>query len=137
MIRTLVVASLLLLTGCSPAEAPSPAPSSTTPSDKAAAAACTRVVRSIEAKDSPIGDVTTAMASIDSTDPAVREAGQRLGSAAKEAGDLWVKNDPTVDTGPANQRLADARQGMLTACTNLFGEYPWPFTRKPAPTPSR
>ncbi|MGW2624544.1 hypothetical protein [Micromonospora taraxaci] len=136
MIRTLVLASLLL-TGCSSAGAPSPAASSTTPSDKSAASACTRVVLDIEAKAPPINDVGTAVRAIESTDPGVREAGQRLGSVAKEAGELWVKDDPTVDKGPTEQRVAEARQDLLTACTNLFGEYPWPFTRTPAPTPSR
>ncbi|MEV1156876.1 hypothetical protein AB0J27_15910 [Micromonospora chokoriensis] len=136
MIRTLVVASLLLLTGCSSAEAPSPAPSSTTPSDKSAASACTRVFLDIESKAPPIGDAGTAVRAIESTDLGVQEAGKRLGSVAKEAGELWVRNDPTVDRGPSEQRVADARQGLLTACTNLFGEYPWPFTRGSSPTPS-
>lgn len=130
VIRTLVVASVLLLTGCSSAEAPSPTPNSTTPSDKSAASACTRVVLDIESKAPPIGDAGTALRAIDSTDPGVQEAGQRLGSVAKEAAELWVRNDPTVDTGPSEQRVANARQGLLTACTNLFGEYPWPFTKR-------
>ncbi|MFG1836854.1 hypothetical protein ACGFH8_00310 [Micromonospora sp. NPDC049175] len=133
MIRTLVVASLLL-TGCSATEAPTP--TSTTPSDKAAAAACTRLVYAMEEGGKPFGDTGTAMRAIESTDPGVREAGQRLGPAAQEAADLWVLNDPTVDKGPADKRLADARQGLLTACTDLFGKYPWPFTRTPTPTPS-
>ncbi|WP_433124743.1 hypothetical protein ACQPWW_20425 [Micromonospora sp. CA-240977] len=135
MIRTLVVASLLLA-GCSSAEAPSPTPSSTTPSDKSAANACTRVVLDIESDAPPFGDAGTAVRAIESTDPGVREAGQRLGSTAKEVAELWVLNDPTVDKGPATQRVATARKGLLTACTNLFGDYPWPFTRTPAPTPS-
>ncbi|MEU8327469.1 hypothetical protein [Micromonospora sp. NPDC048839] len=133
MIRTLVVASLLL-TGCSATEAP--APTSTTPSDKSAASACTRVVYTLEKNKPPFEDTGTAMRAIESTDPGIREAGQRLGSAAQEAGDLWVLDDPTVDKGPADKRVADARQGLLTACTSLFGEYPWPFTRTPTPTPS-
>ncbi|GGO32113.1 hypothetical protein [Micromonospora parathelypteridis] len=135
MIRTLVVATLLLA-GCSPTEAPTPAASSTTPSDKSAASACTRVALTIEKNNPPVEDMGTAMRAIESTDSGVREAGQRLGPIAQEAGRLWVENDPTVDKGPANLRLADARQGLLTACTNLFGAYPWPFTRLPSPTPS-
>ncbi|MEU8181348.1 hypothetical protein AB0B85_00220 [Micromonospora sp. NPDC049044] len=135
MIRTLLVASLLLA-GCSPAESPSPTPSSTTPADKAAANACTRVVYSIEKNNPPMEDVGTATRAIESTDSGIQEAGKRLGSAAQEAGDLWVLNDPTVDTGPATERVATARKQLLSACTNLFGEYPWPFTRTPAPTPS-
>ncbi|WP_167454834.1 hypothetical protein [Micromonospora arborensis] len=45
MLRTLVFASLLLA-GCSSTEAPAPAASSTTPSDKSAASAYTRVALS-------------------------------------------------------------------------------------------
>ncbi|MBM7489228.1 hypothetical protein JOD64_000450 [Micromonospora luteifusca] len=135
MIRTLVVASLLLA-GCSPTEAPAPAASSTTPSDKSAASACTRVALTIEKNNPPVEDMGTATRAIESADAGVREAGQRLGPIAQEAGRLWVENDPTVDKGPVNLRLADARQELLTACTNLFGAYPWPFTRLPSPTPS-
>ncbi|MFG3555904.1 hypothetical protein ACGGAQ_16135 [Micromonospora sp. NPDC047557] len=134
MIRTLVVASLLLA-GCSPADTPDPAPRSTAPSDKSAASACSRVAFSIEKNNPPVEDVSTAMLAIESTDPGVREAGKKLGPAAKEAGDLWVADDPAVDKGPANQRVADARQGLLTACTDLFGAYPWPFVRGVSPTP--
>ncbi|MDG4810681.1 hypothetical protein O7634_28335 [Micromonospora sp. WMMD1120] len=136
MIRTLIVATLLLA-GCSPADAPSPTPRSTTPSDVRAASACDRALRSTTEKVPALSDISAASQAVGSTDPGVQEAGRLLGLAAKEAGDLWVANDPTVDQGPANLRLTDARQGLLTECTRLFGTPPWPFTRTPAPTPSR
>ncbi|MFF0232622.1 hypothetical protein ACFYPH_19985 [Micromonospora sp. NPDC005252] len=136
MIRTLALAALLLA-GCSPTEASSPAASPTAPPDKYAEAACTRLTLSMERKEPfPPDDIGVASRAVEATDPGIREAGQRLGAAAKQAGDLWVKNDPTIDKGPAYLRLADAQQGLLAACTNLFGDPPWPFTRTPAPTPS-
>ncbi|MEU5784583.1 hypothetical protein [Micromonospora lupini] len=136
MIRTLAVAALLLA-GCSPNEAPAPAASPSPPADKYAESACTRVTLSIGMDPFPPGDIDAARRAIESTDPGIREAGQRLGPAAKQAGDLWVKNDPGVDKGPAYLRLADAQQGLLAACTSLFGDPPWPFTRTPAPTSGR
>ncbi|MFF4875106.1 hypothetical protein [Micromonospora sp. NPDC000668] len=80
--------------------------------------------------------MSTALRAIRSTDPGVREAGQRLGLASKEAGDLWVKNDPDIDMGPANLRLVDAQHGLLSACANLFGDPPWAFVKQPSPKPS-
>ncbi|MEH1164343.1 hypothetical protein V6V47_03025 [Micromonospora sp. CPCC 205539] len=137
MIRTLAVVSLLLA-GCSPAEAPAPAAASpTAPSDKMAASACARVVLAIDKQDpSPMDDMGTGGRAAESTDPGVKEAGQRLALAATEAGKLWVADEPGTDMGPVNLRRSDAQQGLLAACTNLFGDRPWTFEKRPTPKPS-
>lgn len=138
MIRTLVVASLLLA-GCSPAATPAPANSPTAPSDGYGSSACARLIGAMARKEpSPPDDLGTATRAVSSTDPGIQEAGKQLASAAKEAGDLWVQDDPTVDKGPAYRRLADAQQGLLAACTKVYGEPPWAFVKQqPTPTPSR
>ncbi|MFJ8828558.1 hypothetical protein [Micromonospora aurantiaca] len=151
MKRELAALSLLfVVSACAPADpAPStsatpsssaaasaaPQAGSTAPADKVAAGACNMVARVVEQQDvrftsnSPI-----AMRARKAADPGVRDAGERLAVAAKESGDMFVRNDPNADTGPVDARMAEAQRGLLTACTELFGPQPWPFA--PSPTPS-
>ncbi|MGA4683108.1 hypothetical protein [Micromonospora sp. AB353] len=142
---------LLVVSACAPAEpapssatAPSssaaassaaPQAGSTAPADKVAAGACNMVARVVEQQDvrftsnSPI-----AMRARKAADPGIRDAGERLAVAAKESGDMFIRNDPNADTGPVDARMAEAQRGLLTTCTELFGPQPWPFA--PSPTPS-
>ncbi|MGK5440489.1 hypothetical protein ACSNN7_01465 [Micromonospora sp. URMC 105] len=135
MIRKLAALSLLLVSACAPTEPPgSPEASPTAPSDQYAAGACTMVARAIEEQDVRFtSNSGIARRAVEAVDPGVREAGQRLALATKDAGDLFVKNDPSVDPGPTNARMAEAQRGLLTACTELFGAQPWPFAKKPSP----
>lgn len=151
MKRELAALSLLfVVSACAPAEpAPStsatpsssasasaaPQAGSTAPADKVAAGACNMVARVVEQQDvrftsnSPI-----AMRARKAADPGVRDAGERLAVAAKESGDMFVRNDPNEDTGPVDARMAEAQRGLLSACTALFGPQPWPFAPSPTPT---
>ena len=147
MIRELAALSLLfVVSACAPAD---PAPSSSTapsssaapqagstaPTDKFAAGACNMVARVIEQQDVKFTSNTSiALRAAKATDPGVREAGQRLAVAAKESGDMFVRNDPNEDTGPVDARTAEAQRGLLSACTALFGPQPWPFAPSPTPT---
>ncbi|MEH1099208.1 hypothetical protein [Micromonospora sp. CPCC 205561] len=135
MIRKLAAFSLLLVSACAPTEPPdSPQASPTAPSDQYAAGACTMVARVIEEQDVRFTSSSgIAMRAVEAADPGVREAGQRLALVTKEAGDLFVKNDRSVDLGPTNARMAEAQRGLLAACTELFGAQPWPFAKTPSP----
>ncbi|MEU0546643.1 hypothetical protein [Micromonospora sp. NPDC005979] len=136
MIRTLVVASLLLA-GCSPADKPEPVASPTNASDPRAVSACRYLADALKKNIlPPFQEAGAANHAAYSTDPDIRAAGERLGPAAKEVGDIYFRKDPAIDTGPADLRLAEARQGMLAACTKVFGEPPWEFAQEPTPTPS-
>jgi len=149
--RELAALSLLfVVSACAPSE-PTPSTSatpsssasasaapqagSTAPADKVAAGACNMVARVVEQQDvrftsnSPI-----AMRARKAADPGVRDAGERLAVAAKESGDMFVRNDPNEDTGPVDARMAEAQRGLLSACTALFGPQPWPFAPSPTPT---
>ncbi|MFY1615988.1 hypothetical protein [Micromonospora sp. WMMD736] len=136
MIRTLVVASLVLA-ACSPTAAPDPVASPTKASDPRAVSACRYLADALKKNVlPPFMDASAANHAAYSTDPDIRAAGERLGPAAKEVGDIYFRKDPAIDTGPADLRLAEARQGMLAACTKVFGEPPWEFAGQPTPTPS-
>ncbi|RBQ06573.1 hypothetical protein DQE82_23260 [Micromonospora sp. LHW51205] len=151
MKRELAALSLLfVVSACAPAEpvpstsatpsssasaSAAPQAGSTAPADKVAAGACNMVARVVEQQDvrftsnSPI-----AMRARKAADPGVRDAGERLAVAAKESGDMFVRNDPNEDTGPVDARMAEAQRGLLSACTALFGPQPWPFAPSPTPT---
>ncbi|MEU7574583.1 hypothetical protein [Micromonospora sp. NPDC049240] len=140
MIRSLASLSLLLLvSGCASTDAPHSAQASpTAPSDLAAASACRLVADAIEKQDLGFGAGTRPGArAVKSVDPGVQEAGRELVVVGMEAERLWVKNDPTVDRGPADARVAEAQQKLLSACTDLFGPQPWPFDKRPSPTATR
>ncbi|MFF4893533.1 hypothetical protein [Micromonospora chersina] len=134
MIRELAAFScLLLVSACGPTEPSASAQvSPAAPADQYAASACAQVARVIEEQDVRFtSNSGIVMRAVKATDPGVREAGQRLALVTKEAGDLFVKNDPGVDLGPTNARMAEAQRGLLSACTDLFGAQPWPFAEKP------
>ncbi|MER7419119.1 hypothetical protein ABT346_20445 [Micromonospora peucetia] len=135
MIRKLAALSLLLVAACAPAEpSASPKASPTAPSDQYAAGACTLVAQVIEKQDVRFtSNSGIAVRAVSAADPGVREAGERLTLVTKESGDLFVKNDPSVDPGPTNARMAEAQRRLLTACTELFGAQPWPFAKEPSP----
>lgn len=135
VIRRLAAVSLLLVSGCASTEAPASAPASpTAPADRHTASACVLVARATAEHDFQFGTGTRAASrAVNATDPGVREAGRHLLAAGLEVDRLFVENDPDVDRGPANERLAEAQQGLLSACTGLFGPQPWPFDRQPSP----
>ncbi|MER5335014.1 hypothetical protein [Micromonospora sp. NPDC002717] len=135
MIRTLAAISLLVVSGCAPTGTPSSAPASPTePSDRYASSACTLVAQEVEEQDLRFGAGTRpAMRAVESTDPGIREAGRQLLEAGLKADELFVKNDPNVDRGPTNARLAEAQRQLLSACTDFFGPQPWPFVKQASP----
>ncbi|MFI7217953.1 hypothetical protein [Micromonospora maritima] len=130
------VLCLLLMSACTSTEPSSSAPASpTAPADQNAAVACANVARLIQEQDVRVNTNSMVVArAVRAADPGVKEAGQRLAVVWKEAGDLWVKNDPGVDLGPVNARMAEAQRGLLSACTALFGAQPWSFDKRPSPT---
>ncbi|MBM0256318.1 hypothetical protein [Micromonospora sp. 4G55] len=135
MIRTLAAISLLLVSGCAPTDAAASAPASPSePPDRYASSACTLAAQAVEEQDLRFGAGTRpASRAVESTDPGIREAGRQLMVAGLKAEELLVKNDPNVDPGPTNARLAEAQRQLLSACTDLFGPQPWPFAKQPSP----
>lgn len=131
VIRIVATVSLLLVAGCAPTEPAAPAAASPTePSDRFAAGACLSVARAIEENDLSFSAATgPASRAVLSTDPGIQQAGRRLAVVGKEAGDLFVEDDPKVDPGPTNARVAEAQRQLLSACTDLFGPQPWKFDR--------
>ncbi|MFE9955106.1 hypothetical protein [Micromonospora sp. NPDC005299] len=68
---------------------------------------------------------SVASRAVRSTDPAVSAAGQELVLAVKEAGDLDVSSHGKADMTPAEARITQAQQQLMTACRDLLGEPPW------------
>jgi hypothetical protein len=129
LVRTSVVVSLLLLTGCAAIDdAPSPeAAGPTTPSDTYAVAACLRLNDAMEGEDLHfMTSVSAGRRAFESKDGRLQDAGRRLVQAGKEGADISVHH-PEQDLGPVRLRVAEAQRNLLAECTEMFGAPPWNF----------
>jgi hypothetical protein len=140
---TLAVISLLVA-GCTSTD-PSPATrdNPAAPSDRMAAAACTKAIGATEERAAGdlhtiiFGNVAASQRAILSEDPALREVGERLVPIGKQALDLFVVQEATAaELAPNLRRLEDARLSIIAACTDLFGPQPWEFAALPSPDAS-